>query len=81
MSVGPCGKAWVDGTMHDSSIFKDRPLGVLMNSWVDLDDFPTQWFTVAQMANFVSSILPSLLSLVSLQTMPFLIWGVSYVLF
>ena len=33
---------------------KEDHLGVSTNSWVDSDDFPTQWFTAAQMANFVS---------------------------
>src|SRR5882724_8037142 len=33
---------------------KEDDYGVSTNSWVDSDDFPTCWFTVAQTADFVS---------------------------
>src|SRR6266481_2693618 len=39
---------------------KDDQFGQSTNSWVNSDDFPTRWFMVSQMADFVSCLFMSI---------------------
>jgi len=60
---------------------KEDDYGISTNSWVNLYDFPTHWFTVAQTADFVSPNFYCIFRTYSLnipfQTMPLLMQCVS----